>query len=81
MQQLTELYINRNQESYCILSDADTTRAIEKRCKGSEEIPKILRFGNCVVELFEPGSTELSQRMLALENQFYEDLQERIEKK
>ena len=74
MQQLTGLYINHNQESYCILSDADTTRAIEKRCKGSEKIPKVLRFGNCDVELFEPGSTELSQRMLALENQFYEDL-------
>ena len=74
MQQLTGLYINRNQENYCILSDADTTRAVEKRCKGSKEIPKVLRFGNYDVELFEPGSAGLSQRLIALENQFYEDL-------
>ena len=74
MQQLTGLYINHGQETYCILSDADTAKAIGKRCKGSEEIPKVLRFGNCYVELFEDGSSELSQRITALENQFYEDL-------
>lgn len=74
MRQLSGLYINHKQENYCILSDADTARAIKKRCKGSEEIPKVLRFGNCDVELFESESAELSQRIMALENQFYEDL-------
>ena len=72
MKNTTGLYINHINETYCILSDVDTTRAIEKRCKGSEEIPKIIHFGNCDVELFESGSAELSQRMIALENQFLE---------
>ena len=62
-------------------TQAQQREADKRYYHASEEIPKILRFGNCVIELFEPGSTELSQRMLALENQFYEDLQERIEKK
>ena len=74
MKNTSGLYINHSQETYCILSDVDTTRAIEKRCKGSDEIPKIIHFGNCDVELFESGSDELSQKMIALENQFYEDL-------
>ena len=72
MKNTTGLYINHTSETYCILSDADTTRAIEKRCKGSEENPKTIHFGNCDVELFESGSAELSQRMIALENQFLE---------
>ena len=74
MQQLTGLYINHNNETYLVLSKEDTARAIEKRCKGSEEIPKVLRFGNCDVELFESCSAELSQRMITIENQFYDDL-------
>ena len=74
MKNTTGLYTNHTNETYCILSDVDTTRAIQKRCKGSEEITKILHFGNCDVELFESGSAELSQRMIALENKFYENL-------
>ena len=74
MKNTTGLYINHDQEVYCILSVADTARAIENRCKGSEEIPKVLRFGNCDIELFEVGSAELSQRIAYLENQFYEDM-------
>ena len=74
MKNTTGLYINHNNETYAILSDADTARAIKKRCKGSEEIHKVLHFSNCDVELFEDGSTELSQRIIALENDFYERL-------
>lgn len=74
MKIMSGIYIDHNSETYVILSKEDTARAIKKRCKGSEEIPKVLHFGNCDVELFEVDSAELSQRIIALENQFYEDL-------
>lgn len=74
MKIMSGIYIDHNSETYVILSKEDTAKAIEKRCKGSEEIPNILHFRNCDIELFEPDSMELSQRIRNLENQFYEDL-------
>lgn len=68
------IYIDHSREIYTILSKEDTTRAIEKRCKGSKEIPEVLRFNNCDVEIFETDSSDLSQRIMSLENQFYENL-------
>ncbi|MDG3136284.1 hypothetical protein [Streptococcus suis] len=41
MKQLSGLYINHNQENYCILSDADTARAIKNVAK---EVKKSRKF-------------------------------------
>lgn len=71
---MSGIYIDHNSETYVILSKEDTARAIEKRFKGSEEIPNILHFRNCDIELFEDNSKALAERIESLENQFYEDL-------